>query len=158
MQHAPLHKQQQASAAAGMDAGPPSAPRRPPNLPTRLPDQFGGHPVLLDAPQAAATQDPEARARRPGWLTIGATAKVVLAIATLEGGLALKILYKARRRRAPRSHLSGPAAAAAPLSPTQPLGPPPSPPASHNAARAPPKIARSPSSARTPEGPGTLRD
>lgn len=81
--------------------------------------------------------DPEAHARRPGSLTIGTTTKVVLAVATLEGGLALKILYKARRRRAPRSHLVGPAAAAPP-SPTQlPLQPlsPPSPPPPHNAAR-----------------------
>lgn len=58
--------------------------------------------------------EPEVHARRPGSLTIGATAQVVLAIATLEGRLALKILYKAGRRRAPRSHLRDPAAAAPP--------------------------------------------
>lgn len=56
----------------------------------------------------------------------GDIARVTLAIATVAGGLALKILYEAGRRRAPGSHLLRPAGAAPP-SPAQPPPPPPPP-------------------------------
>lgn len=111
----------------------------PPNLPSRPPEQqpFTEGTWVKDTRSIPTTPrlrppksltDPEAHARRPGSLTMGATAKVVLAIATLEGGLVLKILYKAGRRCAPGSHLIC-RAAAAPPRPTQLPRPPPSPPA-----------------------------
>jgi hypothetical protein len=139
--------------------------QEPPHLPSRLPEQplreqgwrtpgSSRRSPRLRPPKTLT--EPEAHARRPSSLTIGATAQLVLAVATLEGGLALKILYKARWRRAPRSHVRDPAAAAPP-SPTQPPLPPPSPPPPHNATRAPPKIARSHSSAPGLEGPDALR-
>lgn len=102
--------------------------KEPPNLPSRLPNQqpFAEGATVKDtrfistAPRLRPPKsltEPEADARRPGSLTMGATAKVVLAIATLEGGLILKILYKAGRGRAPGSHLYRPAAAAPPSPP-----------------------------------------
>lgn len=51
---------------------------------------------------------PASHARRPGSLTVGDTACHILAIATLEHGLALKILYEAESRRAPGSHRDSP--------------------------------------------------
>lgn len=143
--------------------------KEPPNLPSRLPDRqpFAEGARVKDtrfistAPKLRPPKsltDPEADARRPSSLTIGATAKVVLAIATLEGGLVLKILYKAGRRRAPGSHLLGPAAAAPPKSYAAAAASAFASTAPQCNARAPPKIARSHWSARGPKGPGTLRD
>lgn len=62
---------------------------------------------------------------------IGATARLVLAIAAAIEVLALEILYDARRQRVPGSHGLGPASTARP-GPTPPPSPPP-----HNAARRP---------------------
>lgn len=109
-------------------------PQSPSSFPSRTDQQLfmdgseGGRStpgVLPDAPHAASAQVPQAspprpphptpkprlpasHARRPGSLTVGDTARHILAIATLEQGLALKILYEAESRRAPGSHRYGP--------------------------------------------------
>ncbi|XP_076409828.1 uncharacterized protein LOC143269080 [Peromyscus maniculatus bairdii] len=86
---------------------------------------------------------------------MGETARLILAIATVEKGPVLKILYEAGRRRAPGSHRLGPAGSAPPSPAQQPPPPPrppppPAPPPPHNAARA--RLGRSREAARTLAG------
>lgn len=76
---------------------------------------------------------PASHARRPGSLTIGAAARLVLAVAAAVEVLAGEIVHDAGRTPSPESHDLGPANAQETGSASQP--PPPPPP--HNAARRP---------------------